>query len=179
MTGDFGRAPEVVNTKRSVAIYRTPENDVRFLETEVIRALKDVRDVVELVFASNRAIPVTIDLRLGRATWRARSCALLIFRTFGFGSFLAVPYTGNFSVCWESFCGPINPPSVQNIAAGEKCQPEWSTQCFGRTNFIKNSWSSFSFSSLAFGRPFSFSLPLSFFFFFLPPPSPSPLGAFS
>ena len=178
MTGDFGRAPEVVNTKRSVAIYRTPENDVRLLETEVIRALKDVRDVVELVFVPNCAIPVTIGLRLGRATGRVRSRALFIFRTPGFGSFLTVPYTGNFSVRWESFCTPVNPPPVQDVAPEERCQP-LSGACNGRTNFIKNSWSSFSFSSLAFGRPFSFSLPLSFFFFFLPPPSPSPLGAFS
>ena len=175
VTGDFSRVPvEKVNTEKSA----TQENDVRFLETEIIRALKNVRDVVELVFVLDHVIRATLGLGLGRATRKARSHALPIFRAIGFGFFLTIPYTGHFSVCWESFCTPINPPPVQDVAAGETSAFESSMRNFRRANFIKNSWSSFSLSSLVFGRPFSFSLPLSFFFFlFLPLPSPSPLGA--
>jgi hypothetical protein len=142
--------------------------DVRFLEAEVKRALKDVCDVVEHVLVLNTVVQTTLGLGLGRAIRGPCSRASLVFWILGLGLFLPISYAGNFGVRRESFCSPVNPPSVQDVATEKKCQFSGRNMSGSRrTNFIKNSWSSFSFFSWASGRPFSFFLPLSFVFFFL------------
>ena len=103
----------------------------RFLEAEIIRAFKDVRDIVEFVFVLNHVVRTTVDLGLGRAARVTRSHVSFIFGAPGFRLFLTIPYTGNFCVGWESFCTSINPPSVQDVATGGKASvSERSTRGF-------------------------------------------------
>jgi len=121
MTDDFCRTPaKRANAKKSVTIRGVRGNNVRFLETEVIRALEGVRNIVEFVLVLDQTVLATVGFRLGRTTGGVCNRTFLVFRARSFGLALAALYARNFSVCWEPLCTPINPPSVQDVAAGKR-----------------------------------------------------------
>lgn len=70
--------------QKLVATHGTQRNSSRFLEAEVVRALKDVRDIIELAFVLNRVVRTTVNLGLGRASRGACGCLSLICGALSF-----------------------------------------------------------------------------------------------